>query len=389
MENDFDQPNRRFLDLDTVALSLSADKSSLWATDMTSNPDLTRLPATEPDSISRRTELYWLYRAKPVLKGEDCVNQRFVFSNGNLVGQGGASDVVLGIDRLLTKEDERKVAAKILRPDSGLDQKVIQSEAELLSQLCCDPNIRDHIVEVYDVQTAYIHELAPVPSIILVQEYLEPPKWISLYDEILANSFKFGFTHNDNTRFLNFLRKSSKLIDYLAYKDIYHRDIKPTNIFVNILGDPKYLDFGISEFVDSEPGLDHKYSSPEWADHFKRKHADVRSEVFSLAVTCFQMLTSEMPYYTKKIEEGGEVPIFPLSRNTNLSSGLNYNSEHFMTQLDIDHKAAKIFPDEATRRQIIEVFEKALAVNPRDRYASCIEFYDDLRLALSDGSFYK
>ncbi|MBN3886825.1 MAG: serine/threonine protein kinase [Nostoc sp. JL34] len=90
---------------------------------------------------------------------------------------------------------------------------------------------------------------------------------------------------------------------------IVHRDIKPENIFIsedNKQGEiVKILDFGIAKFLTERSGMtltdsfigSLPYCSPEHMEG--RKLLDVRSDIYSLGVLMFEMLTGKHPFQTK------------------------------------------------------------------------------------------
>ncbi|MDR2913225.1 MAG: SUMF1/EgtB/PvdO family nonheme iron enzyme [Tannerella sp.] len=94
------------------------------------------------------------------------------------------------------------------------------------------------------------------------------------------------------------------LVDTLNYthqKDIVHRDIKPANIFLTDKGDIKLLDFGIAKIRDSITATQTGsrmgtliYMSPEQVKD--SKNLDYRSDIYSLAVTFYHLLTDAAPY---------------------------------------------------------------------------------------------
>ena len=143
------------------------------------------------------------------------------------------------------------------------------------------PNIR----QVYDYGT-----IDGRPCIVM--EYLE--------GQDLSSRMKQG-TRFESKQLQQWWNQLIEALDYMHRKEIVYRDIRPSNIFLTDDGEIKLLDFGIAKIKDSiivaqrcSPIETLLYMSPEQVKY--SKNLDYRSDVYSLAVTFYHLLTGIAPY---------------------------------------------------------------------------------------------
>lgn len=105
-------------------------------------------------------------------------------------------------------------------------------------------------------------------------------------------------------RTLEIVTKVSEALDYAHSQSVVHRDIKPANIMVMPDGTVKVTDFGIARVTTSaktQTGIvlgTPSYMSPEQLSGAK---VDGRSDLFSLGVVLFEMLTGERPFQGESV----------------------------------------------------------------------------------------
>ncbi len=194
-----------------------------------------------------------------------------------IIGTGGMAVVYRATDNRLN----RSVAVKILRDELALDDEFrrrFQTEAHAVAMLS-HPNI----VSVYDVSHTEGVEY-------IVMELIEGVTLMQYMQKKGALGWKEA---------LHFSVQITKALEHAHAKGIVHRDIKPQNIMILRDGTIKVADFGIAALEsaqeqrsDQTVGSVH-YIAPEQA---RGETPDTRSDIYSLGVVMYEMLTGRMPY---------------------------------------------------------------------------------------------
>ena len=169
------------------------------------------------------------------------------------------------------------------------------------------------------------------------------------------------------------LRLFGKVCEAVAYAHrnlVVHRDLKPSNILVNEDGEPKLLDFGISKLLgaggaDCAGGVTHlgaltpQYASPE---QVRGEAVTTASDVYSLGVVLFKVLTDSLPYRAAEKTNGD------LLREITQSAP-RLPSEAAQTPV----AAARLKGD------LDNIVLKSLSKEPERRYQTVEQFSADLR----------
>ncbi len=251
-----------------------------------------------------------------------------------VIGTGGMAVVYKALCHRLN----RLVAIKILKDEFSRDQEFrrrFHAESQAVAMLS-HPNI----VNVYDVSRSGDVDYIVMELIegITLKQYLE----------------KKGRLNWRET--LHFSMQIAKALEHAHSRGIIHRDIKPHNIMILKDGSIKVADFGIARIGSAQNTLTREalgsvhYISPEQA---KGGHVDCRSDLYSLGVVMYEMLTGRTPY-------DGETPVSVAIQHIN--GGATPPSELV----------------EGIPRGIEQITMHAMEVNPDDRYASATEMLHDM-----------
>jgi serine/threonine protein kinase/Tol biopolymer transport system component len=171
-------------------------------------------------------------------------------------------------------------------------------------------------------------------------------------------------------------------VQYAHEKQVIHRDLKPSNILVTESGQVRLLDFGVSKMLEAdEAGLTQltgvygraltpDYASPEF---LCGDSVDFRSDIYSLGVLLYEMLTGVRPYRLRSAASSGMLEQAIGTVDVKKPSSL----------CEREASAARSTTPEKLTRQLHGDLDaialKALAKNPAERYASAAALADDLQ----------
>jgi serine/threonine protein kinase len=209
-----------------------------------------------------------------------------------LLGEGGIGQVHAARDTML----DREVAIKSLRPELMNDTSFVdrfRSEANSLARLT-HPNITTLYSLLPDGGNLYmITELVRGRTLEAILKEKGAPFSLS---EALA-----------------IIGQAADGLSYAHSMGIVHRDIKPANMMVNDAGLVKIMDFGIARVQGSQrmTRAGSAFGTPEYMspEQVKGQDVDARSDLYSLAIVLYEMLTGAVPFSANTDYELGQLHI--------------------------------------------------------------------------------
>jgi serine/threonine protein kinase len=270
------------------------------------------------------------------------------------IGAGGMGEVYLAMDERLG----RKVALKLLPENLKIDEEArrrFEQEARATSALN-----HPHIVTIYDVASEDHRDF-------IAMEYVEGE---SLRDLLARGKLEIK-------RAVDFAAQAASALSAAHQQGVIHRDIKPDNLMITERGQIKILDFGLAKLVEKQRGIADlselttafvdtgprgdtavgtimgtvSYMSPEQA---RGEKLDDRTDIFSLGVVLYEMLTGRRPFEGK-------------------------------SAVDTLHAIINKEPPPVTEinpqapPELADILGKALAKEPAERYKHAGDFELDLR----------
>ena len=294
----------------------------------------------------------WL-KSNVNVRGDEWVNKTIgQFEIVRIIGTGGMGNVY----EARQSHPKRAVALKIVKSAAASPATLqrFELESEMLARLQ-HPNI----AQVYD-SGHQEHDGTPLPF--FAMEYVPGSKSIVDYVE-QEHISRIG-------RLALFLRVCDA-VQYGHGRGVIHRDLKPSNILITNSGRPKVIDFGVALMAGSDDP-DHsltkqgrfvgtlQWSSPEQCGDDPHD-VDVRTDVYSLGMVLYHLMTNKLPYDLKG------VAVYKAPKVIQETAPASLQDIDNTIPIEIEH-----------------IVQKALKKELTERYESVAELSLDIRRFLND-----
>ncbi|WP_396898257.1 serine/threonine-protein kinase [Mycolicibacterium sp.] len=264
------------------------------------------------------------------------------------LGSGGMGEVYLARHPRLPRQDALKVLPTSISADTEYRER-FHREADIAAALW-----HPHIVAIHDRGDEH-------GQLWISMDYVDGTD----AGKLLRDRYPHGMPPHQVCQIISAVADA---LDYAHQRDLLHRDVKPANI---LLAKPDsdeqrimLADFGIARYASEASGLTATnmtvgtvaYAAPE---QLLGGHLDGRADQYALAATAFQLLTGAPPF------------------------------EHTNPAVVISQHLSADPPTVGDRHPHLAAFDpvlgKALAKDPKDRFARCADFARALRHHLDDG----
>ncbi len=240
---------------------------------------------------------------------------------------------------------DRIVAVKVLRKDLANNKAYRErflKEAKAIARLS-----HPHIITVFDINQ-------DEEDLYIVMEYIEGP---SLDKVLIKEQPSFQ-------KIVDLGIQVAEAIDSASQMGVVHRDIKPSNLLIKSNWEVKITDFGVAHIEDSSSHGDTKagtivgtlgYMPPE---QLNGKHADIRSDLYSLGAVLYELCTGEKHSYDENVET--------MKKKISLSPSLTSTTNKF------------------SMKKLTQIIMKCMKEDPENRFQTGFDLAAELKSCLEE-----
>jgi serine/threonine protein kinase/Flp pilus assembly protein TadD len=226
------------------------------------------------------------------------------------LGQGGMGRVYKALDTTVNE----KVALKLIKPEIAVDKKTIE---RFKNELKFARKIRHkNVCQMYDLNTEE-------GSYYITMEYVTGQDLKGLIRQSGRLAVETGISITK--QICDGLEEAHRL-------GVVHRDLKPSNIMIDRDGSARIMDFGIARSVERKglTGAGVMIGTPEYMspEQVESKETDQRSDIYSLGVILYEMVTGRVPFegdtpFTVGVKHKSETPTDPKELNAQIPEDLS------------------------------------------------------------------
>jgi serine/threonine protein kinase len=277
----------------------------------TENPDMqsfcgdcgTQLPSPEKIAVTETIEA----PKEELTRGITLADRYEIIEE---LGKGGMGRVYRVEDTKLKQE----VALKLIKPEIAKDRKTIERFRNELktARMIAHKNVC-RMFDLGEAEGAHF----------ITMEYVSGQDLKGLVRQ--SGQLAVGTTINIATQVCEGLIEAHKL-------GVVHRDLKPSNVMIDKDGNARIMDFGIARSLEAKgiTGAGVMIGTPEYMspEQVEGKEVDQRSDIYSLGVILYEMVTGQVPFegdtpFTIGMKHKGETPQNPRELNTQISDDLS------------------------------------------------------------------